>query len=167
MKKMTEQSLEAALAGESMAHIKYVAFSKFAAKEGHANIARLFQATAFAELVHATNHARNLGLFGRTLDNLKAGLEGETFEIEEMYPAYDAIATLQGETGAKRSIHFALEAEKTHAVLYQDAIATLEKGRDIGSEEINVCEVCGYTHAGDAPDNCPVCNAKKERFRSF
>ncbi len=26
------------------------------------------------------------------------------------------------------------------------------------------CSVCGYVHQGDAPDNCPKCNATKDKF---
>lgn len=65
---------------------------------------RLFRAIAFAEQVHATNHARVLGMIKETGENLQAGVEGEIFEIEEMYSAYVAIAKLQGEKEAERSI---------------------------------------------------------------
>jgi len=60
MKKMTEKSLNEAFAGESMAHMKYLIFSEIAENEGFPNIARLFRAIAYAEQVHATNHAKNL-----------------------------------------------------------------------------------------------------------
>jgi len=46
-----------------------------------------------------------------------------------MYPAYDAIAKLQGEKGAERSIHYAIEAEKIHQGLYKEAKGEVEKGR--------------------------------------
>lgn len=95
MKKMTEKSLNEAFTGESMAHMKYLIFSQIAEEEGYPNIARLFKAIGYAEQVHATNHARNLGILHSTKDNLQASIEdGETFEVEEMYPAYDAIAKL-------------------------------------------------------------------------
>ena len=28
-----------------------------------------------------------------------------------------------------------------------------------------VCQVCGYTVEGAAPDKCPICQAPKERFK--
>jgi rubrerythrin len=167
MKAMTKKALEEAFAGESMAHMKYMAFSVAAEKEGKPNISRLFKATAFAERVHATNHARNLGYLKSTADNLQAGIDGENFEVQEMYPAYDAVATLQEEKGAKLSIHYAIEAEKEHSVLYRKALETLNAGSDVGGEDIWVCDICGYTHMGGVPDNCPVCKAKKERFSKF
>ena len=56
MRKMTQRSLEDAYAGESQAHMRYLIFAGVAEKEGKANLARLFQAIAYAEQVHATNH---------------------------------------------------------------------------------------------------------------
>ena len=56
MKKPTEDNVKAAFAGESQAHVKYLAFAAAAEKERLANIARLFRAASYSEQVHATNH---------------------------------------------------------------------------------------------------------------
>ncbi len=167
MKEMTKKSLSEAFAGESMAHMKYLIFSEVAEKEGLKNVARLFKAIAYAEFVHAKNHARNLGYIGKTEENIQTGIDGETFEIEEMYPAYDAIAKSQEEKGAQLSIHYAIEAEKIHAELYKKAKEEVSKGKDIEIPEIYICPVCGYTHIGEPPDKCPICNVKKEEFVKF
>ena len=167
MRKMTEKSLQEAFAGESMAHMKYLIFAEQAEKEGKRGIAKLFRAIAYAEYVHAKNHARNLGYIGSTVDNIQAGIDGETFEIEEMYPAYMAIAELQDEKGAQQSIRFAEEAEKIHAEMYKEAKEKAEKGEDFQAEEIYVCPVCGYTHIGKPPDKCPVCGIPSEKFERF
>ena len=168
MKKMTEKSLSEAFAGESQAHMKYLAFAEVAEKEGFSNVARLFRAIAYAEQVHATNHLRNLGGIGSTKDNLGTAIEGEAFEVEEMYPAYNAIAQLQGESGAQRSIHYALEAEKIHRALYEEARQSVAAGQDPELGPIYICPVCGYTHVGeDLPDRCPVCGVAKDRFVKF
>ncbi len=165
--KMTKKSLSEALAGESQAHIKYAAFSEVAEKEGLKNIARLFKAISYAEQVHAINHAKELGLIGDTIKNLDAAIEGEKFEVEEMYPAYDAIAKLQGMSGAQRSIHYAIEAEKIHADLYEKAKESAKSGKDFSDEEIYICPVCGYTHIGTPPEKCPVCGVPSEKFKKF
>jgi rubrerythrin len=167
MKEMTKDNLKAALAGESQAHIKYLAFSTQAEKEGFPNIARLFHAIAYAEQVHATNHLNELGGVGNTMANLQAAIAGETFEVEEMYAAYIEVAEAQGERGAKRSMTYAIEAEKIHADMYNDSTAAAEAGQDIEIGEVYICPVCGFTHIGEPPDRCPICNAKKERFKAF
>ena len=52
----TEENVLAAFAGESQANRKYLFFADQAGKEGHGQVARLFQAAANAETVHARNH---------------------------------------------------------------------------------------------------------------
>lgn len=167
MKAMTKDNLKAAFAGESQAHMKYLAFAAKAEKEGKLNIARLFQAIAYAEQVHAINHLKELDGIGDTVANLEAAIGGETFEVEEMYAAYLAVAEDQGEKGAKRSMTYALEAEKIHADMFSDAKKTAEASEDIDIGEVHICPVCGFTHIGEPPDRCPVCNVKSEKFKVF
>ncbi|MCD6480868.1 MAG: rubrerythrin family protein [Thermoplasmata archaeon] len=167
MRKMTEKALNEAFAGESMAHMKYLIFSEIAEEEGYPNIARLFKAIAYAEFVHAKNHAKNLEIIKETYENLKAAMDGENFEVEEMYPAYDAIAKLQGERGAEQAIHYAIEAEKIHAKLYEDARKRVEEQKDAEIDEIYICPVCGYTHVDTPPERCPVCGLASDKFRKF
>jgi rubrerythrin len=167
MKKMTTANLHDAFAGESMAHMKYLAFAQKAEEEGKPNIARLFKAISFAEQVHATNHLKTLTELGDTVENLQTAIDGENFEVDEMYPTYDAVAKLQGEKGAIRSIHYAIEAEKIHAAMYTEAKQAVEKGKDAELGTLYICPVCGYTVEGRTPDNCPVCGVKKERFAKF
>jgi rubrerythrin len=167
MKKMTEENLKNALAGESQAHIKYLAFADKAVKENFPNVARLFRANAYAEQVHATNHFRTLGGIGKTLENLETAFSGETFEIAEMYPAHIQVAVEQNEKGAETTNRWALAAEKVHAGLYEKAKKAVEKGKDVDPKPIHVCQVCGFTVEGEAPDKCPVCGSPKEKFTRF
>lgn len=167
MRKMTEDNLRAAFAGESQAHMKYLIFADEAEKEGRVNTARLFRAVAHAERIHATNHLKALGDLGVSLENLGSAIGGENFEVEEMYPAYDVVARLQEEKGAIRSIKLAFEAEKVHAGLFERAKQAEESGTDVSLDTIHVCEECGWTVDGEAPDNCPLCGAKKERFKAY
>jgi rubrerythrin len=167
MKKMTEENVKAALAGESQAHVKYAAFAEKAAAEKLPNIARAFRANSYAEQVHATNYVKTLGALGATRDNLEAAVKGESFEIEEMYPAYLVVAQAQGEKTAEMYLSAALAAEKVHAGIYKAALAAVASGSDIDFKPIHVCSACGFTVEGDAPDKCPVCGAPKDKFIKF
>jgi rubrerythrin len=104
---------------------------------------------------------------GDTVDNLAASIAGENHENVEMYPAFDAVAQLQGEKRAVRTIHYALEAEKIHEVMYGDAKALVADGKDIPSAPVFVCPTCGHTAIGEAPHECPVCGLRKEKYREF
>lgn len=167
MKKMTEEFLKAAFSGESQAHMKYLIFAEKAEEEGLKNIARLFRAIAYAEYVHARNHLKELGMVGVTKDNLQAAIEGETYEVQEMYPVYNNTAKMQGEKGAERSTKYALEAEKIHAALYSKAKQTVIEGKDIEIRKIYICPKCGYTVEGQPPERCPVCGLPREKFKEF
>jgi len=130
-------------------------------------VSRLFKAVAYAEQVHATNHFKVLQGLGKTAENLAAALGGETYEIEEMYPAFLAVAELQEEKGAIRSNGWAMEAEKVHAEMYGAAQEVVEGGKDAQVGQVYVCSVCGWTGEGEPPDECPLCKAKKDKFVTF
>lgn len=167
MRKMTEANLNEAYAGESMAHMRYSIYADVADSEGKPNTARLFRSIAFAERVHANNHYRELGSTKGTVDNLQVAIDGETYEVEDMYPAFRAVAELQGEKGAQRSSDWAWRAEQIHAVMYKKAKKAAEEGRDLELGPMRICEVCGHTVEGEAPEHCPICQATRDRFRRF
>lgn len=167
MKEMTRANIEAAFAGESQAHMKYTIFAEKAEREKLPEVARLFRAIAYAEKVHATNHLRVLGGIKDTATNLDTARGGENYEVTEMYPAFDAVARLQNEKAALKSIEYALSAEKIHEVMYADAKKSVAKGKDIKQVKVYVCSVCGHTVFGEAPDECPICKVKKDKYLEF
>ena len=167
MKKTTEANLSAAFAGESQAHMKYLNFAEQARKEGLPNVARLFEAASYAEQIHASNHLRALSGIKDTVANLDAAQGGEDFEIAEMYPTYKAVAELQEEKQALRTMTWAMEAEKVHSKLYGAAKEKAAAKQDVADTQIWVCTSCGFTGEGEMPDVCPVCGAKHTKFRKF
>ena len=164
MGKMTLESIKAAYAGESQAHIRYRLFAEQAEKDGRPNVARLFRAAAEAEWIHATQHLKVLDGVGDTAANLSAARDGEDFEATEMYPAYMAIAQLQDDKRAQQSIKHALGAEASHRDLYEAAQAAVAAGGDLDDAPLQLCKLCGYIVPGEAPDKCPVCMAPKKYF---
>ena len=167
MHPMTKEFLEEAFAGESQAHMRYLIFAEKAEKDEQTNLARLFRAIAYAEQVHATNHFRELGNIRDAAGNLQMCIDGENFEVNEMYPVYNHTAEFQGERGAARSTHYALEAQKIHEKMYADARRVAEGGRDIEIVPMSICPICGHTVEGDVPEVCPVCGARGETFKTF
>lgn len=173
-------NLHSAFAGESQAHMRYTIFAERAGRSGFENVARLFTAIAFAEKVHASNHYSatsskgdfltfsTAGFGSKTVsEDLEIAINGETFEVNEMYPAYIAVAKMQNHEDALKSFTWALEAEKTHAELFRKAKQAVDSGKDVKLGTIQVCCVCGYTVEGEAPDKCPICGSSKKAFRSF
>jgi len=160
----TKDNLQAAFAGESQANRKYLAFAKKAQTEGYPMIARLFRAAAEAETVHAHAHLRVLGGVKSSADNLQAAIDGEGYEFTKMYPGFVEEAKKEGDKAAQMSFENAMAVEKIHHGLYSDALKALKSGKDMADAAIFVCDVCGNTVLGAAPDVCPICGVKKERF---
>jgi rubrerythrin len=160
----TRENLQTAFAGESQANRTYLAFAAKAEAEGRPQIARLFRAAAAAETVHAHSHLRVMGGIKGTAENLQVAAEGEAYEFQEMYPEFLKAAEAEKNQAAVIVFRHAMAVEMIHHDLYAEALETSKAGRDLPDSEIYVCEVCGNTVKGEAPDKCPICGARKERF---
>jgi rubrerythrin len=178
---MTAANLRSAFGGESQAHMRYIVWGKKAEEEGFPNVARLFKAIAYAEEVHAINHFHELANVGgdflvasmagfgltSTSENLQGTIDGENFEVQQMYPVYMAVAKAQNEKGGIRSFHYALEAEKIHAAMFTEANQAVDSGEDMVLDDEQICSVCGHTTQGEAQGRSPVCNQPPQVFVAF
>lgn len=158
----TIKNLKEAFAGESQANQKYRAFAKKAERDGFANVARLFQAAAEAERIHAEGHLKALEGIGSTAENLQAAINGETYEYTEMYPPMFDQARADDHK-AKRMFEYALKAEEVHAKLYKLALEAVQQGKDL-DVDFYLCPICGYIEFGKPTEDCPVCGTKADKF---
>jgi rubrerythrin len=159
----TLENLKEAFAGESQAFQKYSAFAKKAEQDGLPVIARLFRLTAQAEKLHAEGHFKSMDGVGSTVENLRAAIDGETYEFTNMYPPMVEQAGREGHKG-KRMLENAVGAERAHAVLYAQAMEAAKAGKDLAVREFYLCPVCGYIEFSNAPDKCPVCGTLGTKF---
>ena len=161
----TKENLQAAFAGESQANRHYLFFAEKAEEEGQPQVAKLFRAVAEAETVHARNHLKVMGEIKLTRENLKEAIGGENYEFSQMYPAFIEQATAEQNKDARISFSYANKVEKIHHGLYQEALDTVKAGQKLNDAPYFVCQVCGYTVAGEAPGTCPICGASSEEFK--
>jgi rubrerythrin len=124
----TITSLQAALAGESQAHVKYRYFAKVARAEGFEEIAKHFEHTADQELLHAWGHLDLLIKKPLTTKQcLEMAIEGETYEFEVMYPEFREIAQFEGNLGAVDEAQHQIEESQRHASEFQEILKKAEK----------------------------------------
>ena len=161
----TKDNLGAAFAGESQANRKYLFFAEKAEQEGHKQVAKLFRAAADAETAHARNHLKVMQGIKSTRENLLAAKDGENHEFTEMYPAFIKQAEVEGEDKAKDTFDLANKVEQIHHGLFDAALSKVEKGETIAEKPIYVCQYCGNTVEGEAPEKCPVCGAPRKMFK--
>jgi rubrerythrin len=163
----TKENAMAALAGESQANRKYSTFAEKAKDEGFTNVAKLFTAASEAEAIHAKRLLKVLGTIGKTEDNLKAAVAGETHEYTEMYPAFVKEGEAEKQSDAVLAFTYAMKAEEVHAHHYSEALKAVSTGKDLSGRKVYLCPVCGNIFLGDVPDRCPICSAAKKVFKEI
>jgi rubrerythrin len=163
----TEQNLKTAFAGESQARNKYTYYAEVAKKEGYHYIARIFEETAENEKRHAKDEFKLLGGIGNTAENLKAAMEGEDYEVKEMYAVFTEEAEAEGNKEAANLFRQILKVEAHHRDRYKKLLEMVENGT-VYKRETPIkwkCSVCGYVHEGtEPPAKCPCCKHSKEFY---
>lgn len=128
-KSVTIDNLEAAFAGESMAHIKYRYFAKLAREAGADDVAKIFEDTADQEVMHAFGHL-DLLYPKAELTPAKAlaiAIEGETYEYTEMYPKFRHLAVEEGNSAAVAEYDEQIAESKEHAEKFRRTLEIAAK----------------------------------------
>ena len=124
---LTLKNLESALAGESMAHIKYRYFAKIAREEGYEDVAKHFEHTADQEIKHAWGHLELLIGKPSTKECLQKAIDGETYEYTEMYPKFEEDAEKEGNEEALLEARLQIKESEEHAEQFKKVLALAEK----------------------------------------
>lgn len=171
----TEQNLLAAFSGESMARNKYLFFAEKARKEGHPEVADLFEKMAKNEGVHGKLLYQRLKGVGSSAANLQEAIAGEYGEWSSLYPSFAKTAREEGFEAVADLFDEISKIEKDHEFRFLAALAQLSSGGGNGTKAQPVepaapapaqmvkvqgyrCMFCGATYE-ERPDVCQVCEA--------
>ena len=126
---VTLANLEAAFAGEAMAHIKYRYFARLARAAGAIDVAEAFEATAEQEVAHAFGHLDLLYPKDQITParSLEIAIEGETYEYSEMYPKFRDLAVEEGNRAAVAEYDEQIEDSKVHAAQFKRTLEIAAK----------------------------------------
>lgn len=121
---ITVKNLESALAGESMANVKYLYFARVCRAQGDEETARVFEATAAQEVQHAFGHMDLLFPAERLTPArcLELAIAGEIYEYTEMYPAFRHMAEQERRDDAVREFDEQIAESKEHADMFQQVL---------------------------------------------
>lgn len=164
---VSEQNLLAAFAGESQARNKYTFYALQARKEGHADIADLFERMAKNEMTHAKIWFNMLYEdYDSTDVNLQEAASGENYEWKIMYPEFAAQAREDGLEDLAEMFEKVASIENDHERTFMKAFIKIKNNSDIVAasipepETVNNyrCMFCGAEYP-DYKDVCPVCEA--------
>jgi rubrerythrin len=126
-KSVTLANLESALAGESMAHIKYRYFARIARAEGFEDVAKHFEETADQEIKHAWGHLELLVGKPTTKECLELAIAGETYEFTEMYPQFENIAKAEQNIEAVKEFNEQGRESNEHAQAFKALLVKATK----------------------------------------
>ncbi len=175
----TIENLKAGIKGETTASAKYAAFAQKAREEGLDTVAKLFDAASKSESIHAANHSKVLEELGEkmeaftpefevktTAENLQAAIDGETYEVNTMYPQFLADAKTEKSEKATKSFTWAMDTEKKHAKFYASALEAVKNNAEKTLPfEYAVCPTCGNTYDKAVMDEkCAICQTSKDKF---
>lgn len=158
----TWKNLEAALAGESQAAVRYGFFASQAKKDGYEQIKAIFEETAGNEREHAKMWYKLLhgGQVAGTSENLKSAAEGEKYEWTTMYDQFAAEAREEGYDDIAVKFEQVAAIEKEHEERYMKLKENVDNDIVFKSDKVTIwkCRNCGYVFTGEkAPEVCPVC----------
>ncbi len=163
----TEQNLRDAFSGESEARNKYTMFAAAARKEGYEQIAALFEKTAENERAHARLWLKELGVIGKTDQNLENAAEGEHYEWTDMYSNFAETAEKEGFKELAVKFRLVADIEKAHEERFRKLLKNVQMQQvfEKAGEAIWECRNCGHlVIAKKAPEICPVCLKTKSYF---
>lgn len=175
------RNLETAFEEETKICSSYKVYALKADAEGYHGIASLFRATARAEQIHASNHARVLRHMGgltsieireprveSTMENLRSTLVDQKFEVDYLYPTFLTTTVPLFDSTAIRTLQRALKADESHVQMYSEVMPRInangKSGWAYAQHEFFVCALCGYMAQDQESENCPTCNYLWEKF---
>lgn len=186
--KKTVENLAKAFIGESQARNRYTIYAKTAKKEGYEQLSEIWLNTAENEREHAKWAMRMINtlkeetdedlseivveagaptITGDTIENLKASIEGETYEYTEMYPEFADVAEEEGYKDIAERLRAIGRVEEHHEERFSRILKEVEAGTVFKKTSAVkwVCRKCGYVHEGtEPPEKCPSCDHPTEYF---
>lgn len=186
--KKTVENLAKAFIGESQARNRYTLYAKVAKKEGYEQLSEIWLNTAENEREHAKWAMRMINslkeeadedlseitveadaptILGDTIENLKASIEGETYEYTEMYPEFADAAEEEGYEDIAERLRAIGRVEEHHEERFTRILREVEAGTVFKKDSSVkwVCRKCGYIHEGtEPPEKCPSCDHPTEYF---
>lgn len=138
-------------------------YSRKAATAGRDDLAFMLKAISASEEIQARRVMNTFkGQIDPSDDFISTIFEEEIASILSEYS--EAITEAENNPGISRILTQLKAAEKRLQSFYSN------KDRDISDHDIEtyqVCSFCGYLNSGDLPDNCPLCGAAGNTFKTI
>lgn len=126
MDEETKQNVLTAMEGEAMAYARYTLSAMHARRNGHEELAKLYEETADVELhEHFVELADLVSAFTADEQSLTAAIEGERYETETLYRRFAEQAAAAGEIAAAERFQELAEDERGHLAAFEQQLTAL------------------------------------------
>jgi rubrerythrin len=156
-----ESRMKLAMASESASAARNRLYAAKAKKDGRSQLAKLMTAMATGEQISARRALIYLrGKIGQAGPHLEELQRQKETAASQIYPTDQQTAGSAGDRSADAAFAQFAQVSRNHAdVLKKPDI-------DSAAHDFYVCQVCGYIALDEVPEQCPVCGAVPERFKT-
>jgi rubrerythrin len=116
----TAINLHKAMMGEAKARLEYAAFAQQALKEGHPEIAQVFNQAAEDVTLHGSVQLQVAGGTRTTQTNLEHLIYDDEEGLTELYPRFIREAEEEGEHAAAAAFRQAIDREQQHLAMFKE-----------------------------------------------
>ena len=136
-------------------------YAKRAKREKRSRLSRLLGAVSRSEHIHARRSLMYIrGKMGGLDEYLEQLVHSKQTDTDQRYPNLSERLNQAGQKKAAEAFDQLRRVAAVHGKLLREVM----EDKAAGDIEYYVCDVCGYIAVNHPPENCPVCNAVKEKF---
>jgi len=137
-------------------------YAKRAEREKRSLLSKLLGAVSRSEHIHARRSLMYIrGKMGDLDEYLSQLVHSKHIDTAQRYPQLSERLNQAGQEKAAE----AFEQLSRVAAVHEKLLKAVIEDNAVGPMEYYVCDVCGYIAVDQLPENCPVCNAVKEKFK--
>jgi len=145
----------------SRARVLNTLYAKRAKRNKMLLLARLLDTISLSEHIQARRTLMYIrGKIGDVNDYLEHLVSTKQTDATNRYPQLCELLSADGQRKAAEAFEQFAQVAAVHRKLLEDVI----NKADDDQTEYYICQICGYVDANHPPDNCPVCNAVREKF---
>jgi len=153
MNEKAYQHLATAFVLETVAAAKNEIRARKAGREARSQAARFFRALTSAQSVHSN---KGLMLLRGKISSTDKSIADLMQTLERSVATYESILE-EIEDAVRRFVDQLLRTTRNH-------LGLLRKYNEQEEKIYSVCQICGFIATEKVPENCPICQAVKEKF---
>jgi rubrerythrin len=157
-----QTNLALAFTNMSKSAILLKLYARKVKREGKTSLTKVLSALAQSENIHAHRSLMYLrGKVRNTNDYLDNLMKSKHNDAASEFPQLSKQLSRAGKKKAGETFEQFASVASIHLRLLNEVLT----GNISDSTNYYICQICGYIAKNEPPNNCPVCNAVKDKFK--